>query len=415
MSRECKEINWRAKFKNALYRLLYSFVRIFIWLHLKLRYGLKVRRLNQLKEEKGPVLLLSNHQSFLDPFIAVAACRSRVLHFIASNFLFAKKFIAPVLRWMEVVPIKQFTVDATAVRQILQNLKKQRVLLLYPEGQRSMDGGSMPLQPGSLRLAERAKAAVYILHMKGAYGILPRWSRAKSRTGPLEVEIKRLCTYEELREKGPLHYEEELARIFSASHYQDWENRALPAYKSEDRLNGLASLLHRCVACGRVEALSEEGDSLICKYCGHKTKLSEELMLQEGDCVNLPKLATTAHLWSIEERHAWQISEECKEYREAAARKEPYWEAKARMFCLNDEGKEEEQVEVLLSVLDAELQVFSEGEIILSFPFGKSLCMLDNNIYFQLAKGRELYRFYPEEALKVIRVADIFLGLYDPS
>src|SRR5438105_15720921 len=55
---------------------------------------------------RGPVLLIANHQSFLDP-ILLGLCTPRQLRYLARKTLFRKPFFAWLIRALSAVPIDQ--------------------------------------------------------------------------------------------------------------------------------------------------------------------------------------------------------------------------------------------------------------------------------------------------------------------
>ena len=68
---------------------------------------------------KGPALLLTNHQSFLDPWL-IGIALYRQIHFVARESLFRGGFVQYVLERTNAFPIKRGRADASAMRESLE-------------------------------------------------------------------------------------------------------------------------------------------------------------------------------------------------------------------------------------------------------------------------------------------------------
>lgn len=125
---------------------------------------------------RGAALLVANHESFLDPVIVGAGMR-RHLHYLGRKTLFAK----PVMRWLlgtvNVVPIDQDGVGKDGLRAILGQLQKGRAVVVFPEGERCLDGAFHALRPGILLLIRRVQAPIIPIGIAGAFEAWPRFRR----------------------------------------------------------------------------------------------------------------------------------------------------------------------------------------------------------------------------------------------
>lgn len=86
----------------------------------------------------GPVILASNHESFIDPFL-VGAVLKRPLHFLARDNLF-RSVIGMILRVVNAVPVNREGGGAAGLRAILGRLQDGGGILIFPEGTRTSDG-----------------------------------------------------------------------------------------------------------------------------------------------------------------------------------------------------------------------------------------------------------------------------------
>lgn len=121
----------------------------------------------------GPALVLSNHQSNLDPVLVGMACHEP-LHYLARKSLFG---FAP-FRWLiaslDAIPLDREGLGLEGIKETLRQLKAGRKVVLFPEGRRTGDGEIAPLKSGFCALARRGSAALLPVGIDGAYDAWPR-------------------------------------------------------------------------------------------------------------------------------------------------------------------------------------------------------------------------------------------------
>jgi len=151
--------------------LIYSVGRIFArpwadkWFDLK-SYG--VRNVPR----RGGVLIVSNHQSYLDP-ILLAVKLPRPLSFFAKSELFENKFFGAFIRSFNAFPVRQGEGDIGAVKETIRRLQEGHALNVYPEGTRSPDGEIQPMLPGVGLMIRRAGVPVVPAAIFGSYEAWP--------------------------------------------------------------------------------------------------------------------------------------------------------------------------------------------------------------------------------------------------
>jgi 1-acyl-sn-glycerol-3-phosphate acyltransferase len=107
---------------------------------------------------EGPVLLVLNHVSHLDPiYDAVAVHRAgRLPRFLAKNTLWNVPVLNRVLRGVEQIPVYRGTADAQkSLQHAHAALGEDKVILIYPDGTITKDPQGWPMTPkvGVARLA----------------------------------------------------------------------------------------------------------------------------------------------------------------------------------------------------------------------------------------------------------------------
>jgi 1-acyl-sn-glycerol-3-phosphate acyltransferase len=122
----------------------------------------------------GPVLLLANHQSFLDP-ILVGVASPRHLYYLARKTLFRNPVFTWLIRSVNAVPIDQEGIGKEGLQTILGLLQAGRAVVVFPEGTRTTTGAMNPLKPGIHLLIKRARAPIVPVGIAGAYDAWPLW------------------------------------------------------------------------------------------------------------------------------------------------------------------------------------------------------------------------------------------------
>ena len=87
----------------------------------------------------GPFLIASNHASHLDP--PLVGCQvPRQMRFFARKSLWSNRVLAWWLNQVETIPVERDSGDIGAIKRVLQALKENRAVVLFPEGTRTTDG-----------------------------------------------------------------------------------------------------------------------------------------------------------------------------------------------------------------------------------------------------------------------------------
>jgi 1-acyl-sn-glycerol-3-phosphate acyltransferase len=139
---------------------------------LKLLHRLSVHGRENVPTEGG-VLLVCNHQSFLDIPI-VAASLKRHVCFVARESLARSRFLAFLMHHSGAVLIKRGVADRQALQDMVGHLRAGDCVAVYPEGTRSRDGSLGEFRAGALFAAKRARVPIVPAGIRGAFEALPR-------------------------------------------------------------------------------------------------------------------------------------------------------------------------------------------------------------------------------------------------
>ena len=168
--------------------MLYAFLKPIAMALMRLGWRLEVRGAEHVPAA-GPVLLVSNHVSLLDPpFVGAAAPRE--LYFLAKEELFAVPLFGRFIHALNARPVKRRGADGRALRATLKLLAENRAILLFPEGTRGAEGRLSEGKAGAGMLALMSGAPVVPVYISGtaralpAGRVVPRPCRVRVTFGP---------------------------------------------------------------------------------------------------------------------------------------------------------------------------------------------------------------------------------------
>ena len=153
-------------------KLLHLFFRFLLRFLFSLLYKVRVYGWQNVPQT-GPVLLLCNHQSFLDP-PAVGMGARRLLCYVGRDSLFDNLLFGKLLHAVDALPIKRGTADLSAMKLIIEKLKMGKAVVMFPEATRTSDGRIADIKAGFGLVAKRSKATVVPVVIDGAFEVWPR-------------------------------------------------------------------------------------------------------------------------------------------------------------------------------------------------------------------------------------------------
>jgi len=158
----------------------------FAWLVMK-TFGLAARLLMGLRTPgreniptEGAFLISPNHESYLDVFLMVAALpfhTLRRLFFVGASEYFATPFRRWLAARLNVGPVDPDANLVHAMQAGAYGLRHGKVLVLFPEGERSPDGQIKRFKKGAAILSVQLNVPIVLVAIEGVYDVWPR-SRA---------------------------------------------------------------------------------------------------------------------------------------------------------------------------------------------------------------------------------------------
>jgi 1-acyl-sn-glycerol-3-phosphate acyltransferase len=181
------EVGRRAPGRPFIAVIWWDVCRLLSTIALHIGFGLRVVGKDRIPRS-GPLLYVSNHQSFLDPIINGAAVHDRPFRPFARETLFRGVF-GTLIRSLGALPVVGGGGDKAVMRAALSELEAGRCVLVYPEGTRTSDGGLAPFKSGIALLLRRSNATVIPMGIEGAFDAWPRGSSRPRWRRRIETEV----------------------------------------------------------------------------------------------------------------------------------------------------------------------------------------------------------------------------------
>ncbi|HEY8751376.1 MAG TPA: lysophospholipid acyltransferase family protein [Tepidisphaeraceae bacterium] len=165
---------------SPIWKLLQVFCRVVT----TLLFDLKVYGSHRFPREGG-VLLVSNHQSYLDPLL-LGVRLPRTLSYMAKASLFKIAPFAWFIRSLGAFPVRQGEGDIRALKEAIERAQDGHALMIFPEGSRTENGELLPIEPGIALVIRKAKVPVVPAVIDGSSDAWPH-GRKFFRAKPIRI------------------------------------------------------------------------------------------------------------------------------------------------------------------------------------------------------------------------------------
>ena len=159
-----------------MYSLLYNIVAKFTIAPLVLKvFVKKIEGIENIPE--GGAIIASNHASHLDPLIIASICalrKKRKLHYLGKKELFEGFIGNFVQKTVGTIPIDRDAKGKAALKTAGKYLKKDKLVGIFPEGTRSLDGKIQKGKTGVARLVLEAEVPVVPTMISGTFKLMPK-------------------------------------------------------------------------------------------------------------------------------------------------------------------------------------------------------------------------------------------------
>lgn len=191
-------------------RFFYPFARAILTVFSAIFYPCKIVN-KELADIKGPLIIMCNHQSLMDPVLLAVKLNQHVIHFIGKRELTKNKALKWIVEHLHMIAVSRHQSDLSAMRAAGTVLKEGKVLGIFPEGGRRQGPSMEEIETGVSVLTLRHKAPLLPVYITGRPRPFRRTKMIVSSPLPYEDLAQRGIdkqTGEELNERIRQRYRE---------------------------------------------------------------------------------------------------------------------------------------------------------------------------------------------------------------
>ncbi len=234
-------------------------------------FRLRAHNYEVFRQVKPPFVILANHACVLDPFL-LASRVPYAVHYVVSDSNFRSPIVDFGLRLVGGIPKTKALSDLETVKRIVQIKARKGVIGIFPEGQSSWDGHSLPIYYSTAKLLKSLKVPVVTTRIQGSFLSLPRWARGPRR-GRIDMHYTLALTPKQMRGMTVDEIYEHIVRHLDSDEFEAQKERRV-RYVSRHRAEYLEIVLFICPDCRNIGTLKSGGNTIRCECCGYAARMN---------------------------------------------------------------------------------------------------------------------------------------------
>lgn len=286
-----KQFNYTSRTKvrtpgKALSAVIFGGMKTWLNRRIKCKVDRTVQQLQR------PAIVLCNHGAFIDFLYMAMLLHKDKPHIVSNRQYFYEKRLGNLLKRLGCIPKSMFATDFENVRNCLQVVKDNGVLVICPEARLSTAGQFEDIQPGTLGFVRKAgaDAAIYIIKFGGDYLAMPKWARTPKKRLIRKKSVVEARLYM-LYDKGQsmsVSLDEFTETVTRELDYNDFDwLQAHPDmhYPQGNLAVGIDNILYRCPKCGSEFTLTGSGNTVKCGCCNYSATMDDRYRFTDADAI----------------------------------------------------------------------------------------------------------------------------------
>lgn len=247
-------------------KLFNKFLKITLGNYMKLLFDYSIEN-SQLKGLKPPYVIIANHTNFWDPFL-LSMCFPEPVYFVTSDAYFRNPVLKHLLNLVGAIPKTKSVSDPMSIRGIIEVVRSNGVVGIFPEGRRNWDGRTLPLLRPTAKLIKSLNIPVVTVLFKGSCLSMPRWATS-TRRGKLQMKLLRTLEPHDIK---LLSVEEIFSAISQSLAYSEYDHQRkhMNPYKGRNNAERLELFLFCCPECENIGSLVSSGNKFHCRNCSYE-------------------------------------------------------------------------------------------------------------------------------------------------
>ena len=224
---------------------------------------------DNIKNYKGPMILLCNHNAFSDMEVLNVVAHDlkiRCNYVVAIDGFIKREWL---LRVIGAICKRKFVSDKYLIKQLKKVIDRGHTAVIYPEARYSLCGTTAIIPESLAKLVKLFKVPVATLLCNGHHINTPFWNLDDRHIPYSEAHVSMALDQDEVLN---LPVEEIYNKIIKNLTYNDyeWQRDNDVRLPYEKRAEGLEKVLYQCPHCGKEYEMTSSGNYLSCGACGKK-------------------------------------------------------------------------------------------------------------------------------------------------
>lgn len=236
------------------------------------KYKLKIDKVN-MKGLKPPYLVLGTHHAFMDFVVSPLAVFPHRANYVSELEGF-ENYGEWLYRQAGCLGTRKFVNDIALVKNIKRVMKRNGILIMYPEARYANVGTSCELPDSLGKLVKYLDVPLVTLNMRGNYLQSPIWNLKTRKGVRLEATVTQIYTREQLKNTSVDEINQKIAEYLTYDEYKyQYDNKMAITYSN--RAEGIEKPLYVCPNCKTEFSMQTKGAEIFCTKCGEKRFMTE--------------------------------------------------------------------------------------------------------------------------------------------
>jgi 1-acyl-sn-glycerol-3-phosphate acyltransferase len=257
------------------------------------RYNVSAENTEIFQTIPRPFVVLPNHTSVWDPFM-VNAFVPGAIHYVVSDANFRSRLMEFGLGLVGSIPKTKVMSDLDAVKNIMKVKDRGGVVGIFPEGQNTWDGHTLPILYSTAKLVKLLRVPVVTARIAGAFLSCPRWGRV-SRKGSVSIRYRLAFMPDELRAASVDEIDRRIAEDLDHDEFEYNRSRHVK-FVGEAPAEYIERALFACPQCGELGTIRSEDNIVRCTACDSAVRFGEEGFFEQHTG---PLRFDNMHAWSL--------------------------------------------------------------------------------------------------------------------
>lgn len=227
-----------------------------------------------------PCIILANHTTDWDGPLLTTTFYNQT-YFIASENCFRKGFKSKLLTYFFglISKIKGAS-DTLAVMKAIRALKEGKNVCIFPEGGRSFNGITDPINVAIGKLVKISGAHLVDIRLSGGYMRIPRWGFGE-RKGPWSGKIVNIYSPEQLKEMSAQEITDCISKDLYENAYETQAKNPVK-FKGKNLAVGMECAICVCPECKSIGNIKTKENTVYCEKCNTTATIDEYAYFNEG-------------------------------------------------------------------------------------------------------------------------------------